>query len=485
MSDGHTTYTLSRRPSFSSSILRSDLLRQSQVFANCDSDFLDRVTELLKVELFAEGDVILEEGSVGDKVYLLYCGTVEVLVGDGKKVAELQAGTIFGEMALFGRSKRAATVKAMSFCDCRVIQHKAFNRVLQAFPRHKDIFRKLAAQRGAHLEEVRNGRWMWDKAMIKIHTVLSMRLPFARRSCRRKTKLQTVSEGMAVEGTEKEEDELQRLQTTSFESRFVSEGNDESTFSGSPRVVREASVSSSSTLAASNPFFSSKSDQQPDVAVPPSPAAFEEKNPSRHLNEVLVRKVPAVSSPRFRPRNQPPPVTAQSLQAQYGNREEEVVFLSPWSSPPAHQATAAEALPESRCEKPRESSSVSLCPRGGPVSASGRFQKRRHSPNPALGLQAAAEAKRPEVPGAANIVLLQACTQTSPSRQQGTRNAALQLARSSLQQGVWFFDGPLPKPTRPRRPGAHRQVRVQQCGGRLPPPTAPLLRPPRLVDDPL
>ncbi|MDD5043305.1 MAG: cyclic nucleotide-binding domain-containing protein [Patescibacteria group bacterium] len=63
------------------------------------------------------GTVVIEEGSKADNVYVVLSGIFEVLVGSNssqKKIALLQAGDIFGEMAFVQRKPRNATVRAVS-----------------------------------------------------------------------------------------------------------------------------------------------------------------------------------------------------------------------------------------------------------------------------------------------------------------------------------------------------------------------------------
>jgi len=86
-------------------------------------------------------------------MYFLHRGTVEVLVGTPPvRVATLQDGSIFGEMALFGSPKRAATIRATEFCDCRVISHPIFHLMLQSYPEERRLFTAMARERRQQLD---------------------------------------------------------------------------------------------------------------------------------------------------------------------------------------------------------------------------------------------------------------------------------------------------------------------------------------------
>ncbi len=65
---------------------------------------------------FADGEVIIREGEVGNCMYVVQEGRVEVVVGSGEDEIRLDVsgpGTFFGEMAVFDRDVRSATVRAL------------------------------------------------------------------------------------------------------------------------------------------------------------------------------------------------------------------------------------------------------------------------------------------------------------------------------------------------------------------------------------
>ena len=68
---------------------------------------------------YSLGQAIIEAGSVGQSMYVVVEGEVEVRVGDNV-VDQLGPGSIFGEMALIDDSPRSATVVAKT--DCRLVE---------------------------------------------------------------------------------------------------------------------------------------------------------------------------------------------------------------------------------------------------------------------------------------------------------------------------------------------------------------------------
>ena len=65
---------------------------------------------------FSRSDIIFRQGDPGDCMYDIQFGTVEIYVNYGgdneKKIAELSAGDIFGEMSILDSSPRSATAVA-------------------------------------------------------------------------------------------------------------------------------------------------------------------------------------------------------------------------------------------------------------------------------------------------------------------------------------------------------------------------------------
>ena len=66
-------------------------------------------------KIFNDGEVIIRQGDAGDFMFEILDGQVEVLQekgGEEVRLAVLEKGDFFGEMAIFEREKRSATVRA-------------------------------------------------------------------------------------------------------------------------------------------------------------------------------------------------------------------------------------------------------------------------------------------------------------------------------------------------------------------------------------
>jgi CRP/FNR family transcriptional regulator, cyclic AMP receptor protein len=77
------------------------------------------------LERFAAGEAIFDEGSKGEKMYVVYAGKVTI-EREGKFIEELSAGDSFGEMSLIDGAPRSATARAKTDCEVAPITEKAF-----------------------------------------------------------------------------------------------------------------------------------------------------------------------------------------------------------------------------------------------------------------------------------------------------------------------------------------------------------------------
>lgn len=86
---------------------------------------------------YRNGEVVVRQGESGDCMYVIQAGQAEVLQEkDGKEVrlAVLDEEDVFGEMALFEREVRSATVRALGDVRVLTVDKKTFLRRIQEDP---------------------------------------------------------------------------------------------------------------------------------------------------------------------------------------------------------------------------------------------------------------------------------------------------------------------------------------------------------------
>ena len=85
-------------------------------------------------KVYRDGDTIIRQGDVGNSMYVIQEGEVEVVRShNGKTVrlAVLGQGDIFGELSLFGNDKRSASVYAYGDVRIITVDRKIFLRRIQ------------------------------------------------------------------------------------------------------------------------------------------------------------------------------------------------------------------------------------------------------------------------------------------------------------------------------------------------------------------
>lgn len=98
-------------------------VRSLPVFRELTEFQLEALICSCTVRKFAAGQVILQEGTKGDCLYLLQEGSVECSHA-GQLLRQLHAGALFGELAYLSGGKRTATVTALSQVLCLSIAAK-------------------------------------------------------------------------------------------------------------------------------------------------------------------------------------------------------------------------------------------------------------------------------------------------------------------------------------------------------------------------
>jgi CRP-like cAMP-binding protein len=95
---------------------KMETLKASPLFANLNEDEMEMVGELCKEKTHKPGEVIFHQGDVGDSLYIVQDGEVDILRedpnGEAKVIATIGQGDFFGEMSLIDKDFRSATVAA-------------------------------------------------------------------------------------------------------------------------------------------------------------------------------------------------------------------------------------------------------------------------------------------------------------------------------------------------------------------------------------
>ncbi|HZL19404.1 MAG TPA: cyclic nucleotide-binding domain-containing protein [Polyangia bacterium] len=132
--------------------LLKNLLATSPLFKPFDhQQQMDLIRRFEGIDV-AAGTVIIRENEVGQGLFLILLGEVEVLRTDdieGRqgRVACLQAGDVFGEMALLAEGPTTATVRAITPTTILFLGRDYFRRLVDALPALRQYFEELSRSR--------------------------------------------------------------------------------------------------------------------------------------------------------------------------------------------------------------------------------------------------------------------------------------------------------------------------------------------------
>jgi len=86
---------------------------------------------------YADGEAIVRQGELGDCMYVVQAGEVEVVqdtAGGEQRLAILETGDFFGEMAVFEKEVRSATVRALGEARVLKVDKKTLLRRIKEDP---------------------------------------------------------------------------------------------------------------------------------------------------------------------------------------------------------------------------------------------------------------------------------------------------------------------------------------------------------------
>jgi CRP-like cAMP-binding protein/thioredoxin reductase/Fe-S-cluster-containing dehydrogenase component len=126
---------------------------QTSIFPEVDRSFLEALVRKVSMKNFKKGDVLFNEGDIGDLLYVIRKGSVKISRRNraGVDVAQtyISAGNFVGEMSLLSglEGRRSATVSAAVACETITIDKSDFLDLLQQFPAARERIQRQVQER--------------------------------------------------------------------------------------------------------------------------------------------------------------------------------------------------------------------------------------------------------------------------------------------------------------------------------------------------
>lgn len=114
-------------------------LREEMIFSLLDGEDIDKIAPFFELTTYPSGTVVFKEGDPGDFVGLVISGKLEVkkqteFKGNQVIIALLTKGALVGELSIFDRHKRSATVEAVEKTIVLTLRNNALEDLMQQHP---------------------------------------------------------------------------------------------------------------------------------------------------------------------------------------------------------------------------------------------------------------------------------------------------------------------------------------------------------------
>ena len=128
-----------------------DGLRHASLFDALSDVEAQRLADGALLRVFAPGEAAVRQGDNGSSLFFVLRGELDVLV-DGRQVATLGSGRMFGEMSLLTGEPRRATVRATTECMLAEVPKEALAELLQ---QNEKLMERLGEALERHLSSTR------------------------------------------------------------------------------------------------------------------------------------------------------------------------------------------------------------------------------------------------------------------------------------------------------------------------------------------
>jgi CRP-like cAMP-binding protein len=117
---------------------KRSLLENHLLFAGLGSDLIERLGSHAVTQAVKGGTILFSKGDPGSSLYAVCSGQVKISApaSDGRDAVfnVVNAGEIFGEIALFDGGPRTATATAVMDCELMLIERRDFVPLLMRYP---------------------------------------------------------------------------------------------------------------------------------------------------------------------------------------------------------------------------------------------------------------------------------------------------------------------------------------------------------------
>uniref|UniRef100_A0A0N4Z4S1 Cyclic nucleotide-binding domain-containing protein n=1 Tax=Parastrongyloides trichosuri TaxID=131310 RepID=A0A0N4Z4S1_PARTI len=123
-----------------------EIISKVKLFQDCETGVLYEIILRLKPRIFSPQDYVCKKGDVGNEMYIIASGNLDVVSEDGSKIfVTLQKGAVFGELALLNipgskhGNKRTASIRSKGYSQLYGLSRDDLWECINEFPDAKKI----------------------------------------------------------------------------------------------------------------------------------------------------------------------------------------------------------------------------------------------------------------------------------------------------------------------------------------------------------
>ena len=134
-----------------------DPLPKSPLFEDLSAEERKAIADVMVLEQFNEGDIIITEGDPGSSLYVVVDGTMKVHgrgpKGDNVYLANLSEGDFFGEVSVLTGKPRTATITASRKSELLRLDKDKLETIIEKQPRVLQVLEDFYKKRANHTVE--------------------------------------------------------------------------------------------------------------------------------------------------------------------------------------------------------------------------------------------------------------------------------------------------------------------------------------------
>jgi hypothetical protein len=129
------------------------ILSGVKILQDLDVEVIEDIAEHIEITEFQSGDMVVEKGHMGNRIYFIFEGKVEVQIpnnqGDIKRRIMLKKGEVVGEISLLINSTYSADIVALTDTTALYLDHGHFKNLIERHPDFAEVMTQLMTSRMA------------------------------------------------------------------------------------------------------------------------------------------------------------------------------------------------------------------------------------------------------------------------------------------------------------------------------------------------